>query len=421
MSLDDSQTWSLTARWVFPVAAPPLARGVLTVRGDRLLAVEPAGRRTPDVDLGNVALLPGFVNAHTHLDLSGLRGRVPPGPDFTGWLRAVIRHRRGQAPSEVEGDVRAGLAESLSHGTTLLGDVSALGLSWPVLAGADVRAVVFHELLGLPPDRVRRAWDAARAWLNGHPATPTCRPGLSPHAPYSVHAALYGLAARLARERHVPVMTHLAETREELHLLARHAGPFVDFLTELGVWDPAGLSRSPEQVLRRHRGASPVLFAHGNYLNADAPVPDGATVVYCPRTHAAFGHAPHPFRSLLARGVRVALGTDSLASNPDLSVLAEARFLYHQYPELAGAALLRLATLSGAEALGWADETGSLEAGKSADAVVLDLPDAEPADPHALVLAASRPVRAVLWCGRWVYDGCPDGIPGRPPETPSEP
>jgi aminodeoxyfutalosine deaminase len=152
------------------------------------------------------------------------------------------------------------------------------------------------------------------------------------------------------------------------------------------VWDPLGLAKSPEHVLRLAAGAGPTLFVHANYLAASAALPANASVVYCPRTHAAFGHAPHPFRDLMARGVRVCLGTDSLASNPDLSLLAEMRFLRATHPDLPGEQILRIATLAGAEALGWADETGSLEEGKSADLVVLPLPAHEALEPHDLWL-----------------------------------
>jgi cytosine/adenosine deaminase-related metal-dependent hydrolase len=199
------------------------------------------------------------------------------------------------------------------------------------------------------------------------------------------------------------VTIHLAETAADVELLEQHRGPFVPFLTELGAWDPAGLVKSADEVLRCTRCAAAVLFAHGNYLAPTSAIPAHGTVVYCPRTHAAFGHPRHPFRELLARGVRVALGTDSLASNPDLDVLAEARFLHHRYPEVPGSLLLRLATLSGAEALGWQDETGSLTPGKSADLVVLPLPPDDCADPHALVLASALPVRRVLWRGQWLW------------------
>ncbi|HEV3260362.1 MAG TPA: amidohydrolase family protein, partial [Gemmataceae bacterium] len=389
--------WTLTARWVFPVDGPPLERGTVTVRGERISAVEPCGRLRADLDLGNAAILPGLVNAHTHLDLTGLRGKCPPTADFTAWLRGVVRHRRQLTPAQVESDIRAGLAESLAHGTTLLGDIAAEGLSWPVLAAAPLRAVVFYELLGLPPARARQAWAGACAWLADHPPTATCRPGLSPHAPYSVHRALYCLAARRARTHNLPLTTHLAETPPELELLAHRRGSLVEFLSELGVWYPDGLASSPGQVLRLCRQAT--LFAHGNYLDAGAAVPRSGTIVYCPRTHAAFGHRAHPFRAFLAAGVRVALGTDSLASNLDLDVLAEARFLHVLYPDVPGEAVLRMATLSGAEALGWQAETGSLAPGKSADLMVLPLPAEDRSDPYRLVFGSSLPVRAVLCRG----------------------
>src|SRR5262249_45906675 len=159
-------------------------------------------------------------------------------------------------------------------------------------------------------------------------------------------------------------------------------GPFVDFLQELAVWDPEGLVDGPDHVLRLTNGLNPILFIHCNYLWPRITFPANGSIVYCPRTHAAFGHPPHPFREFLARGVRVALGTDSLASNPDLDLLAEARFLTRLRADLPGDVLLRMTTLAGAEALGWANETGSLEPGKSADLVVLPLPVLDEADPH---------------------------------------
>jgi cytosine/adenosine deaminase-related metal-dependent hydrolase len=384
-----------------------MERGLLTIAGERIVAVEPEGTRPFNLDLGEAAVLPGLVNAHTHLDLTGLRDRPPFPGDFTTWLREVIASRRARAPERVEADIRAGIEESLAHGVTLLGDVSAGGASWEALAAAPLRAVVFQELLGLPRERADAALEAARQWLAGYRATPTCRQGLSPHAPYSVRGNLFLEAARLAREQEprAPLAVLLAETREELELLHHHTGPFVAFLQELGVWDPDGLADSPRSVMSLCNQAIPKLFIHGNYLAPTARFPQLSSVVYCPRTHAAFGHPPHPFRSFLARGFCVALGTDGLASNPDLDLLAEARFLHQHYPDVGGADLLRMATLNGARALGWDGETGSLEAGKSADLVVLPLPPGEHADPHWLVLGSRHPVSRVLWRGRWVWPG----------------
>src|SRR5262249_35303269 len=161
-------------------------------------------------------------------------------------------------------------------------------------------------------------------------------------------------------------------------------GPFVSFLQELGVWDEAGLAGGPEETIGPCSGAPRVLLVHANYLPPDASVPPGATIVYCPRAHAAFRPPPHPFAQWPQRGVRVALGTDGLASNPDLDLLAEARWL-HRKRLASGEALLRMITLSGAEALGWEAETGSLEAGKSADLAVVPLHGSEADEAHARV------------------------------------
>jgi aminodeoxyfutalosine deaminase len=396
--------WTLTARWIFPVSGPPLSNGLVTIDGERLASVDAHGSRHADLDLGNVAVLPGLVNAHTHLDLTGLRGLVPPRADFTSWLRAVIRHRREQTREQIDADIRTGLAESVAYGTTLLGDIAAGGQSWNVLADAPIRAVVFYELLGLTPARARQSWHSARQWLRDHQATATCRPGLSPHAPYSVHHRLFRHTANFSRRHHLPIMTHLAETPAEIELLAARRGPFVDFLSELGVWHPRGVVNSPDDVVSAYRHVT-ALFAHGNYLPPHAHFGPGNTVVYCPRTHAAFGPPPHPFREFLAAGVHAALGTDSLASNPDFDILGEIRFLRRHYPDVPGPQLLRMGTLAGAEALGWKSETGSLEAGKSADLIVLPLPDRDGTDPHELVLDSDLPVQCVMCRGRWIAGG----------------
>ena len=211
---------AVTARWLFPAAAPPLARGVLVLDGSRVAAVEPHGTRTPDLDFGNAAILPGLVNAHTHIDLTGMRGLAPPSPDFPDWLQQVIAHRRARPADEIADDIREGLTESLRTGTTLIGDISSEGASWDALSVAPLRAVVFREMLGLPKDRAERTWEAAQQWLGACTPTATCRPGLSPHAPYSARVSLIKAAAQSG----LPVTIHLAETAAERELLVTTPG-----------------------------------------------------------------------------------------------------------------------------------------------------------------------------------------------------
>jgi aminodeoxyfutalosine deaminase len=398
-----ADTMSLTARWIFPVSGPPLEGGTIAISGQCIQAVESHGWRAADLDLGNVAILPGLVNAHTHLDLSGLKGRLPPTSDFVRWLRGVVQHRRSLSAQQVVDDIRAGVAECIRTGTTLIGDIASQGWSWPVLAQAPVRAVIFYELLGLANDRAKVAESQARQWLVEHFATPTCRPGISPHAPYSVRSSLFEASFEIAKSHHVALASHISETPEELKLLEDQRGPLVEFLSDLGVWEREGLIPGVETLLRQDSDFN-FLLIHGNYLKVDQlpKLSAKTTVIYCPRTHAAFGHAPHPFREILAAGGRVALGTDSLASNPDLNLLAEAQFIHSSFPDFPGDQLLRMLTLSGAEALGWENETGSLAAGKSADLIVLPLPDRDVEDPHQLIFESDFPVSKVMWRGSWV-------------------
>jgi cytosine/adenosine deaminase-related metal-dependent hydrolase len=184
-----------------------------------------------------------------------------------------------------------------------------------------------------------------------------------------------------------------------MDLLENHRGPFVPFLQSLGVYDPAGLVASTEAVVASLNPSPRLLLVHGNHLDPEMVLPTTASVVYCPRTHAAFGHPPHPYRRFLERGVRVALGTDGRSSNPDLDILAEARWLHRHDPTLPAEVLLRMITLDAADALGWADECGSLEHGKSADLVVVPLPGASSESDR--IFGHNAPVAGTLFRGKW--------------------
>jgi cytosine/adenosine deaminase-related metal-dependent hydrolase len=176
-----------------------------------------------------------------------------------------------------------------------------------------------------------------------------------------------------------PLCIHLAETNDEEAFTRKGEGRFVEFLQEVGIWDediPAAHC-SPVELCRSAGILGPkTLIAHGNYVSdTDVRIiaESGASVAYCPRTHHAFGHPPHPFRDLLRAGVNVCIGTDSLASNPSLSILDELRFLRRLHSDFAAQDLMRMGTLRGAAALGFEDEVGSLTVGKAADLVVIPL------------------------------------------------
>lgn len=404
----ESQRTTLRARYVFPVASEPIAEGAVTFEGGRLAAV---GRRVASGEsgavheLGNAAILPGFVNAHAHLDASCLAAPLGyRGISLVDWIRRVIASRRQAMESEGPSPIMLGLQESLRAGTTTLGDIAQS--DWPLdaAASAPLNMVLFRELIAPTAERIPAAMKSAETFLRAMAegmSSDRVRPGLSLHAPYSVHQRLLKDAIAFAVERRLPVAMHLAESREELLLMREGKGPFRGLLEELGAWEPGAMERRsrPLDYLRQLAAAPRALIVHGNYLDDEEMAFLGVqagrmSVAYCPRTHDWFGHEAYPLEKMLAAGVRVLLGTDGRGSSPDLELLAEMRCVARRHPAVAGRQILRMGTIAGAEALGYEKDAGTLEPGKSADLAIVALPNREADDPHQLLFDADRPVVA---------------------------
>lgn len=388
-----------------PVDRPPLRDGWITLQGDRILAVGNSPPVAPLVDVGESVILPGLVNAHTHLEFSQLAAPLgQPGQALPDWIRAVLAWRRSTALSKVA--IAHGLAESAAGGATLLADIVQPGSRAAYHAPPQSLSVVaLLELLGLGDERRRQLEALAAEHMSDLALAPGVLPGLSPHAPYSTHPDLLAAAVCLAGP--APVAMHLAESREELKLLATGGGPFRTLLEELGVGAPGvfGGGRRILDYLQVLGQAPRSLVIHGNYLSDDevdfvARHSERMSVVYCPRTHAYFGHDSYPLARLLSAGATVAIGTDSRASNPDLSLLNELRALHRLHPQLAPATILELGTLAGARALGLADDHGSLTPGKLANLVIVTLSFDEKADPLGGLLAETRSPRATIARGQ---------------------
>ncbi|NIL97705.1 MAG: amidohydrolase family protein, partial [Planctomycetales bacterium] len=292
--------------------------------------------------------------------------------------------------------------ESLRCGTTLLGEIASS--DWPP-APADLPAidmVVFRELICLRPSQLAQIEEDVQRHLQ---TAGTCswQAGLSPHAPFTCHGKAVQLAVETSRRYRLPLAMHLAESPEEREWLQTGQGPLADLLADRQADTYPG-PLSVDEIVRQLAGAHRALIVHGNYLSdaeikSVAAARDRLSVVYCPRTHAYFQHAPYPLQKYLAAGVTVALGTDGRGSNPDLSLLAELRHVAAGYPHLPRDQILNMGTLAGATALGQADRCGSLTPGKEANFAVVPLPDADPADPHELLLHSQHEVQATIFRG----------------------
>ena len=364
------------ARWLVPVSEPILENGAVVVAGPRIVAVGPASRlrrhyQGKCIDHGDGALLPALVNAHVHLEFSALRGRIPRQAALGHWLSAAMAEFAQLSAAEIHHGVQEGLAELWRYGTILVGEVSNTGLSLPGLLNSGLGFHYFYECLGfdrlgsgpLEADFPIFASPEARARDNFSAAA---------HAPYSVSPALFGRIFDWNLRYRRRTTVHLAESRQEVEFLRQGNGFFQHLLQQRGRW-PADYQPpqcSPVVYLDRLGGLGPqTLAVHAIWLDAadrELLARRLSWAVLCPRSNLFTGAGFPRLSELYRAGVRLALGTDSLASNDDLNIFNEIMTLQQQYPDFAPDKLLALATCQGALALGRGHDLGSLGPGKLA-------------------------------------------------------
>lgn len=412
-----------TARWVLPIATAPIEHGAVLVEAGRIAWVGRADdarvSAEPDVvALGDAILTPGLVNAHSHLELTGLRGFLE-GLDFREWLRTLTVVRRDLLTElDLLDASRLGVMEALQHGITTLADCTDSALPLTAMRELGVRGIGYVEVFGPDPaqcgeaiDRLRRRVDALRA-----EDTALVRTGVSPHAPYTVSAPLFRATADFARAEGLPMAVHVAESAAETAFVSAGAGPFAERLRERGI-GVAAQARSSVALLEATGvlAAQPLLI---HVIRADDEdlariAHHGASIVHCPISNAKLGHGMAPLDRMLAHGIRTGLGTDSVASNDRMHLLDEARqaVLCHAIrsgvPDSLGPhEALALATRGSAEALGMAAEVGTLERGKAADLAAFPLhgwaagPVFDPAVTLVHVLAGAARASLVTVAGR---------------------
>jgi cytosine/adenosine deaminase-related metal-dependent hydrolase len=381
---------TLRARWVLPIVQPPLEQGWVAVDRGRVIRFGHERRKRPrggaeEIDLGSAALMPGLVNAHTHLELSYLRNAVAPASRFTDWIREVIRLRREQADpstSEVVEALVQGIEEARAAGTAVLGDISNTLASVPPLTQSRLAAHVFFELVRFRSSEAEETWPSAMERLREVRSSPRVRVSVAPHAPYSVSTSLLQMIRREVDKRpNGRTSVHLSESEEEIELLLQGTGGWRTLLDELHAWDPTWPAPgcTPVEYLDRLRFlGSDTIVVHGVHVT-DADLARLAarhtTLVTCPRSNRYVGAGDPPVARFYRSGVAVAVGTDSLASAPDLNMFGELAALRQLAPEVPAARLLESATRVGARALGF-DEYGTIAAGTpAAGLIAVSTPD----------------------------------------------
>lgn len=408
----------LRARTILPIAAPPIEDGAVFIVGNKIRSLGAwknlrAPANEPVVDLGEVILLPGLINAHCHLDYTDMAGQLPPPKTFTDWIASITAAKTGWGFSEYAHSWLRGAHQLLKTGTTTVADIEVMPDLLPeVWDATPLRIFSFLEMTGIKARRDPQAILLEAVGKIDSLNHPRNCAALSPHAPYSTVPELLRLTAETSRKRKWLVTTHVAESESEFEMFRHARGKMHEWLAR-NERDNADCGHgSPVAHLARNEllGAN-VLAIHVNCLaRGDAALlaRNKTHVVHCPRSHEYFKHPPFQRQRLAKAGVNLCLGTDSLATVrktgreiPELDLFAEMRTLAASDKTISPAGILRMATVNGAWALGLAGKIGELSPGAFADLIAIPFTGKTPRVDET-VLEHSGNVPASMIEGRWV-------------------
>jgi cytosine/adenosine deaminase-related metal-dependent hydrolase len=376
------------ARCLLPLASAPIDNGAVVIDGPRIkwlgrwrdCEVEPGAEV---MDLGEVALIPGLVNAHCHLDYTSMAGQIPAPRSFPDWVKTILSFKAHWSFSEFAESWLKGARMLVETGTTTVADIESVPELPPeTWKSTPLRMISLLEMTGVKSQRsAEEIIDEALEWIGRWPTDERKEGGLSPHALYSTQPELMRKSAAVAEEHDLLLSTHLAESEAEHVMYADANGPFYDWLKGQRKMDDCGHA-SPIKLAQEYGLLSErLLIVHANYLS-DADInlvaQSGASVVHCPQSHSYFGHARFRYDDLVNAGVNVCLGTDSLASaskvkglNPELNMWVEMLVFANLHPGVAPREILLMATARASKALRKSGQVGGLQSGAFADLVAL--------------------------------------------------
>lgn len=393
-------------RSILPMSRPAIEDGGIAVRGSEILSVgrwndllreHPGATR---LDLGEVILMPGLINAHCHLDYTMMRGALFGNGPFSNWIQRLNAMRRSLDQSDYLDAIASGLQELRHWGCSTVFNIESFPELVPFLPESPIRVWWFLEVMDVR-SRLQSAealagainfFEKAGEGVGGF--------GISPHAPYTVSKDLYQLAGVYAQKYRMPLCTHLAESEEEVSMFLNAEGSLYEFLKSIGrpMDDCRGVT-PVEVVIGQGLLPQGSLLVHMNHLSGSdrellRRTAGDYPVIHCPRTHEFFSREPFQLEFYQQAGIPVLLGTDSLASNHDLNMFAEMRAMASAYPHLDFMELLSMVTTRPAHAIGHSGRLGELSPGALADFIAIPDPMGEGSMPER-VLANTLPPR--LW------------------------
>lgn len=365
----------LVAPHVIPVEGPDHSPGAIRISGNKIVAIGDPAKLQPSLgeerlELPDTVLIPAFVNAHCHLELTALGPLIVgnKSPQFVDWIREVIRRKNALAPAAMVSGIRLGINKLLATGVATIGDHISFNTEWKTIVSSPLKGRLFGEVLGILPEVCDDIYRSLREFSSDvNAASDRFRMSVTPH---SVHAVHPETLKRIGEREPGPFSIHVAESREEEGYFGKQTGALTELIAERGLTS-LHKGKSAIDCLRKIGfPLSRITAVHGNYLTEEeiATLKGLRTcLVHCPGSHAYFGHRPFPLRRHLDQGLTIGIGTDSIASNTDLDFLMDLRRLHDRHRSVTPHEILTMATLNGAKGLRMEKEIGSLVPGKKAD------------------------------------------------------
>ena len=360
-------TLKIKFRVLLTQCSEPVENGELIIEGGDILEISPQASKVNTeytLDLSDHLLMPGFVNAHSHLSLTALENKLSPSKNFACWIRDLIVLNSALKGEERVWGIQKGASEMKSSGVTGLADYVADSALLDSIGGLGFRSVLFLEIIGFQDKKAEGLAKEVERIFKSHGSIWTL--GIAPHAPYSVSEKLFLQLDQLSKKYGCLLSTHLAETDEESQFIEKGEGPLVDLLKDRKAFDGnwQAPATSPVRYLKSLGTLNEMVAVHCNFIDGDTDAVQAA--VFCPKSTHWFGRINIlPVRKMLDAGVPVALGTDSMASNDSLNFLEEIRMADKLLPEVSRKEILKMATRLGAEILRL--PCGKIEPGQKGD------------------------------------------------------
>lgn len=406
----------LFAEKVLPISIPPLDGYAVIIEQGSIIDIETiseAERRNPYADkirLEGAVIMPGFVNLHTHLELTGLKGKITEGLDFYDWIKELVKQKMVMTKKEYEDGVHMGIKEMISTGTTSVGEITLESISPYILNNYGIRGKVFYEVLGPSEFLAGYLWFRKKREFKRFKDSDLLKAGISPHSCYSLSRGLLKRVSDYSLKHGVSLSSHISETEEEKRFVREGKGKIKEFIEGLGFTPPLpSYSDSPIEyfkelgLLRKD-----FIGAHSVWVNKkdiDIMKESSVSVAHCPRSNTNLNVGKAPVVDFIKEGINVGLGTDSLASNKSLNMWDEMRMAYklHSSDGLMPIDIFKMATINGAKALGLEDKVGTIDVGKKADIIAVRMPKDLSGDIYSDLLRETRDVLLTMVSGRILY------------------